>query len=104
MGDLFRTESNFDCVAMYVARDPRGLKYFATVRGVAPPDEANLERPPLEYLDRDEIGEGKMVVRFEPDSLYELEDPVPYETRSPQSLRYTTLGKLKRAETTDDML
>jgi molybdopterin converting factor small subunit len=99
-----RIGSEFDYVAMYVARDPRQVKYFATVRDVVTPDEADLERPPLDYLDRDEVGDGKMVVRFEPDSLYELEDPVPYETRSPQSLRYTTLGSLKRAKTTDDML
>jgi hypothetical protein len=89
---------------MYVARDPREVKYFATVRDVVLPEEADLERPPLEYLDRDEIGEGKMVVRFELDSLYELEDSVPFETKSPQSLQYTTLGALKTAETTDDML
>ena len=99
-----RIGSEFDYVAMYVARDPREVLYLAIVRDVVPPDEANLERPPLEYLDRNEIGEGKMVVRFEPDSLYELEDPVPYETKSPQSLQYTTLGALKRAKTTDDML
>jgi hypothetical protein len=55
-------------------------------------------------VERDEIGEGKMVVRFEPESLYELEDPVPYETKYPQSLQYTTLGALRTAETTDDML
>ena len=45
-----------------------------------------------------------MVIRFEPKSLYELEDPVPYETKYPQGLRYTTLGALRSAETTDDML
>jgi hypothetical protein len=99
-----RIGSEFDYVAMYVARDPREVKYFATVRDVVLPEEADLERPPLEYLDRDEIGEEKMVVRFELDSLYELEDSVPFETKSPQSLQYTTLGALKTAETTDDML
>ncbi|AKH98272.1 hypothetical protein HLASF_1801 [Halanaeroarchaeum sulfurireducens] len=35
---------------------------------------------------------------------YELEDPVPYETKYPQGLRYTTVGDLRNAETTDDML
>jgi len=80
------------------------VKYFATVRDVVLPDEADLERPPLEYLDRDEVGEGKMVVRLQPNSLYELEDPVPFKTKSPQSLQYTTLESLRTAETTDDML
>jgi hypothetical protein len=99
-----RVGSEFEYVAMYVTGDVRQVKYFATVKDVVPPDEADLERPPLSYVERDEIGEGKMVVRFKPESLYELEDPVPYETKYPQSLQYTTLGALRTAETTDDML
>jgi hypothetical protein len=99
-----RVGSEFDYVAMYVTRDAREVRYFATVKDVVPPNEADLERPPLEYVDRDAISEGKMVVRFEPDSLYELEDPVPYESAYPQSLQYTTLEALRTAETTDDML
>jgi len=99
-----RVGSEFEYVAMYVTGDVRQVKYFATVKDVVPPNEADLERPPLSYVERDEIGEGKMVVRFEPKSLYELEDPVPYETKYPQSLQYTTLGALRTAETTDDML
>lgn len=99
-----RVGSEFEYVAMYVTGDVRQVKYVAKVRDVIPPNEADLERPPLSYVERDEIGEGKMVVRFEPESLYELEDPVPYETKYPQSLQYTTLGALRTAETTDDML
>jgi hypothetical protein len=99
-----RIGSEFDYVAMYVARDAKEVKYFASVQDVVLPEEANLERPPADYLDLDEIGEGKMVVRFKPDSLYELENPVPFETKAPRSLQYTTLGALRTAETTDDML
>lgn len=91
-------------MAMYVTRDAREVRYFATVKEVVPLNEAELARPPLDYVDRDEIGEGKMVVRFQPNSLYELEDPVPYKSAYPQSLQYTTLGALRTAETTDDML
>jgi len=98
-----RVGTEFDYVAMYVSGDVRQVKYFATVKDVVRPNEANLQRPPLSYVERDEIGEGKMVVRFEPESLYELEDPVPYKTKYPQSLQYTTLGALQTAETTDDM-
>lgn len=99
-----RVGSEFEYVAMYVTGDVRQVKYFATVKDVVPPDEADLERPPLSYVERDEIGKGKMVVRFKPGSLYELENPVPYETKYPQSLQYTTLGAFRSAETTDDML
>jgi len=99
-----RVGSEFEYVAMYVTGDVRQVKYLAKVKDVIPPDEADLEQPALSYVERDEIGEGKMVVRFEPGSLYELEDPVPYKTKYPQSLQYTTLGALRSAETTDDML
>jgi hypothetical protein len=41
---------------------------------------------------------------FEDESLYELEDPIPFENKWPQSLRYTTLGEFRTAEATDDIL
>lgn len=99
-----RVGSTFEYVAMYVTGDVRQVKYVAKVKDIISPDNADLERPALSYVERDEIGEDKMVVRFNPGSLYELEDPVPYETKYPRSLRYTTLGAFRDAETTDDML
>jgi hypothetical protein len=98
-----RVGSQFDYVAMYVSQDERQVKYFAKVEDIVDPDEADLQRGPLEYVDHSNIPDDKMVVTFEAGSLYELEDPVPYESKYPQSLRYTTLGKLKKAETTDDL-
>jgi predicted type IV restriction endonuclease len=99
-----RVGSEFEYVAMYVTGDVRQVKYFATVKDVVPPEEAELSRPIEEYADGAKIADDKMVIRFEPESLYELDDPVPYETKYPQGLRYTTLGALRSAETTDDML
>ncbi|WP_160134441.1 type I restriction enzyme HsdR N-terminal domain-containing protein [Halococcus salsus] len=96
--------SEFDYVAMYVTSGESEVRYFARVRDIVAPDEADLVRPAEEYVDRAKIGEGKKVVRFEPGSLYELEDPVPYKTKYPQSLQYTTLNALRNADTTDDML
>ncbi|NHX37267.1 MULTISPECIES: type I restriction endonuclease [Halolamina] len=98
-----RVGSEFDYVAMYVTGDVRRVKYFAKVDDVVPTEEAELSRPIEEYADGAKIAEDKMVIRFEPESLYELEDPVPYESKYPQGLRYTTLGALRSAETTDDM-
>ncbi|QLH77653.1 type I restriction enzyme HsdR N-terminal domain-containing protein [Halosimplex rubrum] len=99
-----RVGSEFDYVAMYVTGDLRQVQYFAEVKDVVSPDEAELARPPEEYADGAKIAEDKVVIRFEPGKLYELADPVPFETKYPQGLRYTTLGALKLAETTDDML
>jgi hypothetical protein len=83
--------------------DVREVRYVAEVRDVVDPDDAELIRPAESYLDRDEIGSGKKVVRFKPGTLRELEEPIPFETKYPQSRQYTTLGKLRQAETTDDL-
>ncbi len=88
---------------MYVTRDVRSVKYFATVDTVVTPEEADLLREPLDYKDRAKIADDKMVVTFESGSLYELEDPIPYESKYPQSLRYTTLDSIRNAETTDGL-
>lgn len=99
-----RVGREFDHVAMYVTGDVRQVKYVAEVAEVVAPDRANLQREPLEYKDRAKIASDKKVVTFKPGTLFELADPVPFETKYPQGLRYTTLGKLRTAETTDDML
>ncbi len=99
-----RVGREFDYVAMYVTSDVREVRYFAEVDEVVSPEEAHLKREPLDYKDRDAIADDKKVVMFKSGSLFELEDPVPYETKYPQSLRYTTLGDLRNANTTDDML
>jgi hypothetical protein len=99
-----RVGRDFEYVAMYVTGDVRQVKYFAEVDDVVPPEEADLMRGALDYKDRAKIADDKMVVTFKSGSLYELEDPIPYESAYPQSLQYTTLGALRSAETTDDML
>lgn len=99
-----RIGREFDYVAMYVTQDAREVRYFATVKDVVDPEKANLVREPSEYKDGAKIAEEKKVVRFEENSLYELEDPIPFETKYPQGHRYTTLRKLRTAETTDDIL
>lgn len=98
-----RIGSDFDYVAMYVTGDVREVQYIAEVGDIVEPTEANLEREPEEYVDRAKIAEDKLVIKFKPGTLYELEDPIPYETEYPQSLRYTTLAKLKSADTTDKL-
>jgi hypothetical protein len=99
-----RVGRNFDYVAMYVTGDVREIKYFAEVDKVVKPEDAGLERDPLDYKERAKIADDKMVVKFKSGSLYELEDPIPYNAKYPQGLRYTTLGKIREAETTDDVL
>ena len=99
-----RVGSEFDYVAMYVTGDVRKVKYFAEVSAVVEPEEADLVREPMDYQDAAKIEEGKKVIKFKPGTLHELENPIPYQSKYPQGLRYTTLGDLRDAETTDDML
>jgi hypothetical protein len=92
-------------VAMYVSDDVQQIRYVARVKEIVPSTEATLARTLESYVgDQAEFDEGKKVVVFEPGSLYELEDPIEYESRVPYSLRYTELGRFKEAETTDDIL
>jgi hypothetical protein len=98
-----RVGRDFDYVAMYVTGDVREIKYFAEVDEVIDPEEAGLERDPLDYKERAKIADDKMVIKFNSGSLYELKDPIPYEVEYPQGLRYTTLSKIRDAETTDDV-
>jgi len=99
-----RVGREFDYVAMYVTRSDREVQYVAEVDEVVDPADAPLKREPLDYKTREGIADDKKVVLFKPGTLYELEDPIPYESKYPQGLRYTTLEKLRTAETTDDLL
>ncbi|MDG5759705.1 type I restriction enzyme HsdR N-terminal domain-containing protein [Natronococcus sp. A-GB1] len=98
-----RVGSEFEYVAMYVTGDVREVKYLARVDAILEPDDADLLRDPLDYRDGAKIADGKKVIAFEPGSLSELEDPIPYDSKYPQGLRYTTLGAIRDAETTDDV-
>lgn len=92
-------------VAMYISDDVQAVKYVARVREIVPATEANLARTLESYVgDLAEFDERKQVVVFEPGTLYELADPIEYESRVPYSLRYTELGRFRQAETTDDLL
>ena len=105
-----RIGQNPGFVAMYLSEDVREITYVARVSDIVPATEADLVRPREAYFESasDEAQAGfdpnQQVVVFEEGSLYELEDPIPYKTKYPQSLRYTTLEALQTAETTDDML
>ena len=99
-----RVGQEFDYVAMYVTGDVQEIQYFAHVKRIVSPEEAELQREPVGYVDRAKIADDKKVVEFNPESFYELKDPIQYGTKYPQSLRYTTLGKLRTAKTTDDVL
>ena len=92
-------------VAIYVSDDVQAVRYVARVKEIVPANEATLARTLKSYRgDQAEFDENQKVVVFEPGSLYELKDPIPFESRVPYSLRYTELGRLKSAETTDDIL
>lgn len=94
-----------DYVAMYISEDVQEIRYVAEVREIVPATEAHLARTLDSYVgEQADFDESKQVVRFEPGSLYELVDPIKYESRVPYSLRYTDLGRFKTADTTDDIL
>lgn len=99
-----RINGDPEYVAMYHAGGPRKVRFVARVKSIVRPEDAPLSRPLETYTgDEAEFSSDKRVVVFEPGTLYELTDPIPYENKYPQALRYTTLGALRTAETTDDL-
>lgn len=97
---------NPEFVAFYITGGDgiSAVWYVARVADVVEIDEADLEDDPAELLDPSDPNEQqKKVIELEPGSLYELEDPIPYSKKYPISLRYTTLEKLRTAETTEDL-
>lgn len=82
----------------------REVKYFATVKDIVPADEAVLNQPIGDYLEDAQFAQDKQVINVEPGSLHEIEDPIPDESKYPQSMRHTSVGKLRTAETTDDLI
>ncbi|MDZ7731386.1 MAG: hypothetical protein U5K37_11510 [Natrialbaceae archaeon] len=70
-------------VAMYVRGDVREVRYVATVHDIVAPDAAPMARAVSAYEDDIKIHNWKKLIRFEPKSLFELEDPIPYESRYP---------------------
>jgi len=104
-----RIGKNPEYVAVYVSEDVQMVKYVAKVKDIVSPEEADLARP-LDFYneaasDDEQAGfdPAKNVIIFEEGSLFELEDPIPFNNEWIQSLRYTSLGELKAAENTDDI-
>jgi hypothetical protein len=96
---------NPEYVAIYVSDDVQAVQYVARVKEIVPANSATLARTVESYAgEQAEFDQNQKVVMFEPGSLYELTDPIPFESRVPYSLRYTELGRFRRAETTDDIL
>lgn len=93
-----------DFVAMYVSDDPSEIRYIAEVDRVVGATEADLVKPAEEYTEEASFDPKDRVIVFKPGTLYELEDPIPYEEKYPRSLRYTTLKKIRKATTTKDVL
>ncbi|WP_122089454.1 type I restriction enzyme HsdR N-terminal domain-containing protein [Halalkalicoccus subterraneus] len=99
-----RVGRNPEFAAMYVSEGESEIRYVARIKDLVKANEASLARPLESYVDQAKFDSDKKVVVFEPDSLHELEDPIPYQNRWPQSRQYTSLGEFREADTTDDIL
>lgn len=93
-------------IAMYVSDPVREIKYIGKVRDVVSVNdiEDELKSSVKEYTSKAGGGTGNKLVRFEKNGLYQLEEPIPYKNKHPQSLRYANLSDIRNATTTDDIL
>jgi predicted type IV restriction endonuclease len=99
-----RVKQDPDYAAFYVAGGPSEIRYVATVTEIVPAEEATLARDAETYTGGEAgFDPDDQVVMFEPGSLYELSDPIPYEGKAPQSRVYTDLASFKRGGTTKEV-
>jgi hypothetical protein len=91
--------------AFYVAGGPQEIRYIASIKEIVPAKEATLAREAESYTG-DEAGfdPGDEVVVFQPGTLYELEDPIPYKRKAPQGRVYSDLASFRNATTTEDVI
>ena len=84
-----------DYIAIYVTDPEQAIKYFGKVKKVIPQEEH-------EKLARDdEDHEGKQIILL--DWVVPLTNPVKFKGFILRSLRYTSLQKLLKAKTTEDL-
>lgn len=100
-----RIDRNPKYIAFYITgTDPSAVWYIGEIARIATLEETDIPDDPADYIDLDDPSERqKKVIELKPDSLRQLEKPIPYSKKYPQSLRYTTLGQLRKAETTNDL-
>ena len=93
-------------IGMYVSGSVKEIKYVGKVRDIVSVNEIgdDLKNSVKEYSSKIGGGTANKLVRIKKNSLYQLEEPIPFNNKFPQSLRYAKLGELRNATTTDDVL
>ena len=77
-----RIGQNPEYAGMYITGDVGAVMYVARIKEIVPASDATLSRPLESYTgDQATFDQNKRVVVFEPESLYELSDPIPLATR-----------------------
>jgi hypothetical protein len=98
-----RVNQDPDYAAFYVAGGPQEIRYIATVKEIARAEDVTLASDLETYTGEEADYEpNDQVVVFEPGTLYELEDPISYEEKAPQSRVYTDLESFRTASSTKD--
>lgn len=98
-----RVNQDPDYAAFYVAGGPSEIRYIAAVKEIVQAEDAPLAHGLEAYGGQEaDYEQGDQVVLFEPGTLYELEDPIPYEKKAPQSRVYTDLESFRTASTTKE--
>lgn len=93
-------------IGMYVSSPVKEIKYIGKVRDIISVNEIgdDLKNSVKEYTSKIGGGTANKLVRIEKNSLYQLEEPIPFKNKHPQSLRYAKLDELRNATTTDGVL
>lgn len=93
-------------IAFYFAKPHSAILYFAEIESISNPI---MDRSEIRDIEENDIGTfkpGRQIVRFKPNSLIELLDPIPLGQKGMlvRGLLYTTFAKFRTANTTKDIL
>jgi hypothetical protein len=91
--------------SLYVGVPHSSVLYFGEIDTITQPLDFMDDLQKISQEDMSTFEKGKRVIHLKPGTLVELEDPIPLNNprKAPRSLRYTTLGKLIKAEYLEDL-
>lgn len=91
--------------ALYVTAPVQEIRVVARLKDVVPAPEWRESVGKLSERAFSHFNPDKLVVRFDPQHVYELKDPIPFRKGDPhvQGLRYASLESFIRAKTVGDL-
>ncbi|MEM3844528.1 MAG: type I restriction enzyme HsdR N-terminal domain-containing protein [Candidatus Parvarchaeota archaeon] len=100
-----KTNKQVPYFALYVGKPESSIQYFGEVDSITEPIQSKDDIKSIEDKDKERFQAGEQVIYLKPGTLVKFKDPIPLKNRreAPRGIRYTMLGKLIKADYTDEL-